>query len=182
MARPVDESLRENLLDDVLLAISRMGLGELSLRSLAREIGVSAHMLLYHFGSREAILDAVVAETSRRLATASIDLSANLPDIVRASWAWMTDPDQRGFLNVFYEVCAVGARDPARRGAIASALFTDWHRLLVHRGMRDTDATLLSATLHGLLLDLVLTGDRERVQRAFHAYAAALTSKTGAFA
>ncbi len=177
MARPVNESLRGNLLDDVLAAISRQGLGPLSLRPLAREIGVSPRMLLYHFGSREALLDEIVAETSRRLARAAVNPSAPLAEVVRASWSWMTDPHQRGFLNVFYEICALGARDPVRRGAVACALFTDWHGLLVQRGVSDTAATLLCATLHGLLLDLILTTERERVERAFNAFVAAIPSQ-----
>ncbi|MBD5654197.1 MAG: helix-turn-helix transcriptional regulator, partial [Candidatus Eremiobacteraeota bacterium] len=109
MARPVDASLRDDLLDDVLEAVSRLGLGNLSLRALARELRVSPRMLLYHFGSRDGLLDAVIAETSRRLAHAAATIDGALPEIVRASWAWMTAPQQRGFLNVFYEVCALGA-------------------------------------------------------------------------
>ena len=74
-------------------------------------------MLLYHFGSRDGILDAIVAETSRRLATSAVTMDASLPEIVRSSWSWMTAPSQRGFLNVFYEVCALGgARSDAPRG------------------------------------------------------------------
>ena len=151
MARPIDEKLRDDLLDDVLEAVSRLGLGGLSL-------------------------------TSRRLAQAASGVGGSLPEMVQASWSWMTAPRQRGFVNVFYEVCALGARDPVRRGAVASSLFTDWHALLVRLGVRDESATLLIAGLHGLMLDLVLTGDRERVDRAFAALLATLQSEKGALA
>lgn len=153
--------LRDDLIDDVLEAIARLGLGNLSLRALSRELGVSPRMLLYHFGSRDGLLDAIVAETSRRLAAAAA-LDGTLSDMVLASWSWMTAPRQRGFLNVFYEVCALGARDATR------------HALLLRRGVPDASATLLLATLHGLLLDLVLTGQVARIQRAFVAFAATL--------
>jgi AcrR family transcriptional regulator len=179
MARPVDLSLRGNLLDDLLEAVARLGLGNLSLRALGRELRVSPRMLLYHFGSRDGLLDAIVAETSRRLAAAAGGLEGPLPEVVRASWAWMTAPAQRGFLNVFYEVCALGARDASRRGIVASSLFTDWHALLVGRGVPDAEATLLLATLHGLLLDLVLTGEPARVGRALDAFVARLGAQRG---
>jgi AcrR family transcriptional regulator len=177
MARPVDHTLREDLLDDVLEAVARLGLGNLSLRALSRELGVSPRMLLYHFGSRDGLLDAIVAETSRRLASQGATLDGTLADAIRASWEWMTAPRQRGFLNVFYEVCALGARDDARRGVVASSLFVDWHAMLVTHGVPDAKATLLLATLHGLLLDLVLTGERERIDRAFAAFVATLASQ-----
>jgi AcrR family transcriptional regulator len=176
MARPVDTTLRGDLLDDVMEAVARLGLGNLSLRALARELDVSPRMLLYHFGSRDGLLDAVVAETSRRLAVAATTVGGTLPEIIRASWSWMTAPRQRGFQNVFYEVCALGARDESRRGVVASSLFVDWHALLVRRGVADAQATLLLATLHGLLLDLLLTGDRARIERAFVAMIATLHS------
>lgn len=165
--------LRDDLIDDVLEAVARLGLGNLSLRALSRELRVSPRMLLYHFGSRDGLLDAIVAETSRRLAAAAM-LDGTLSDMVLASWSWMTAPRQRGFLNVFYEVCALGARDATRRGVVAASLFTDWHALLLRRGVPDASATLLLATLHGLLLDLVLTGQVARIQRAFVAFSATL--------
>lgn len=164
-------------MDDVLDAVARLGLECTSLRALARELGVSPRMLLYHFGSRDGLLDAVVAETSRRLAEQTALLAGDLPAMVLESWAWMTEDSQRGFLNVFYEVCALGARDETRRGIVASSLFSDWHALLVQRGVPDATATLLLATLHGLLLDLVLTGERARVQRALAAFVATLPSQ-----
>ena len=176
MARPVDLSLRDDLLDGVLEAVARLGLGNLSLRALSRELGVSPRMLLYHFGSRDGLLDAIVTETSRRLATAAGILDGTLAEMVRTSWSWMTAPEQRGFLNVFYEVCALGARDASRRGIVASSLFTDWHALLVSRGVPDANATLLLATLHGLLLDLVLTGEPARIERALDAFIVRLTA------
>jgi len=177
MARHVDHNRREELLDDVMEAVARLGLGNLSLRALSRELGVSPRTLLYHFDSRDGLLDAIVSETSRRMAGAAAEIAGDLAETVRASWAWMTRPRQRGFLNVFYEVCALGARDPARRGAVAASLFSDWHAELVRRGVPDAAATLLLATLHGLLLDLVLTRERARIERAFTVFLATLTQK-----
>ena len=82
-------------MNDVLDAVARLGLECTSLRALARELGISPRMLLYHFGSRDGLLDAVVAETSRRLAEQTALLEGDLPAMVMESWAWMTEPHQR---------------------------------------------------------------------------------------
>ena len=44
------------------------------------------------------------------------------------------------------------------------------------RGVPDANATLLLATLHGLLLDLVLTGEPARIERALDAFIVRLTA------
>jgi AcrR family transcriptional regulator len=134
-------------------------------------------MLLYHFGSRDGLLDAIVAETGRRLAAEAATFHGTLHEVIGASWDWISAPRRRGFLGVFYEVCALGARDPSRRSAVASSLFTDWQALLVRRGLPDAAATLLLATMHGLALDLAVTGDRARIQRALSAYVATFPSQ-----
>jgi AcrR family transcriptional regulator len=157
-------------------AVARLGLGNLSLRALARELGVSPRMLLYHFGSRDGLVDATIAETGRRLGTEAASLQGSLHDVVHASWAWISSPRRRGLLKMFYEVCALGARDPARRGSVAATLFTDFHAVLVMRGVPDATATLLLATMHGLALDFMLTGDGERIARALDAFVATLPS------
>src|SRR5690348_16226025 len=56
MARPLDLDKRRDLLNGVLQYIAVHGLGELSLRPLAAELGTSARMLVYYFGSKEDML------------------------------------------------------------------------------------------------------------------------------
>ena len=47
---------RERLLAGAIEHVSQHGVGEISLRQLAAALGTSHRMLLYHFGSRGALL------------------------------------------------------------------------------------------------------------------------------
>jgi AcrR family transcriptional regulator len=59
-------ALREALLEAAWVAVSKDGVESLSLRSLADELGVSHGAPAHHFASREALLEALKAETFRR--------------------------------------------------------------------------------------------------------------------
>lgn len=53
---------RERLLDAALSSFATQGIAATSLRSLARENGITPAMLNYYFGSRDRLVEAVVAE------------------------------------------------------------------------------------------------------------------------
>jgi AcrR family transcriptional regulator len=59
-------SRREELLDQVTDHVLEHGLIGLTLRPLAAAIGTSDRMLIYHFGSRDALVSAVVDRATAR--------------------------------------------------------------------------------------------------------------------
>jgi AcrR family transcriptional regulator len=67
-ARPYHHgNLRAAMVQSALALLEANGLGELSLRRAAREIGVSQTAPLYHFGNKLGLLVAVATEGFRRL-------------------------------------------------------------------------------------------------------------------
>lgn len=84
---------RDELAEAACDYVLEHGVIGLSLRPLAAAIGTSDRMLVYHFGSR----DALVAEILERSTARSVDLLSKLPpgpavaDGVRALWAAFTD-------------------------------------------------------------------------------------------
>jgi AcrR family transcriptional regulator len=56
VARPIDVVKREELLATAATVLARTGLVDTSLRSLAAEMGTSARMLVYYFGSKEQLI------------------------------------------------------------------------------------------------------------------------------
>ncbi len=76
------ESRRDALLSACADHVLKEGLIGLSLRPLARAVGTSDRMLIYHFGSRDGLVAAIVDETTNRSVAYLGDLSA--PRAVRA--------------------------------------------------------------------------------------------------
>ena len=58
---------QSELLDDLTDHVLGVGLLDLTLRPMAAAIGTSDRMLIYHFGSRDALVAAVVAHAGEDL-------------------------------------------------------------------------------------------------------------------
>jgi AcrR family transcriptional regulator len=83
--RPIDHAKREELLAAAGSVLARTGVTDTSLRTLAAEMGTSARMLVYYFGSKERlILDvmnrqqrAAIPETDKVERPASMQRTGN---------------------------------------------------------------------------------------------------------
>lgn len=133
-------------------------------------------MLLYDFGTKEALLAAVLAEARRRLAgmwrTAVAQERLSPVAALRTAWTWMTDPDQVPYLRLFFEVQVDAMRRPDAYPDGGAAMTRDWLGL-VTAILEDAEpppdpaaATLAVAALRGLMLDRLTTGDLDRTDRA----------------
>jgi AcrR family transcriptional regulator len=80
-------NLRQALLDRAAVVLRERGAGALSLRELARDIGVSHAAPGRHFPDRQALLDALAAEGFARLGArlqAAVAAESRFPDQVRS--------------------------------------------------------------------------------------------------
>src|ERR1700742_1426201 len=68
MARYHHGNLRDAILEAAAAVIARDGVGALSLRAIAQDLGVSHTAFRRHFGSREGVLNALAVRGHRRLA------------------------------------------------------------------------------------------------------------------
>ena len=68
--------LRNALIEAGLAALERQDASELSLRALARDLGVSANAVYRHFADKDALLSALAAEGFRRFAQAQREARA----------------------------------------------------------------------------------------------------------
>jgi len=165
---------RDELLERVVAEVAVHGLADRSMREVAAAVGSSHRMLLYHFGSRDGLVAAVVAateaaqrETLRRLA-----IDADSPaDLVRQLWAQVSAPELRPFVRLFFETLATQSRTPGT----ATDPTADWldtvHGLgPVATGSDDTDTRLGIAVVRGLLIDVLATGDVDAATAALERY------------
>jgi AcrR family transcriptional regulator len=178
MTRTADEQRRTDLLDRALDYVLERGLAGLSLRPLAKATGASPRLLLYYFGSKEALVVAIILRgRARQQATmANLKLTASLGprSVARVLWHHFSEPRWEPLMRLFFEVYAMALHDPARFPGFLEAAVDDWLTALepccaragLGRDEARAHATLLIAGFRGFLLDLCATHDRARIDRA----------------
>jgi AcrR family transcriptional regulator len=182
--QPKPERHRE-LEDAVVNYVLAHGITDLSLRPVAEALGVSTYSLVYHFGSKEELIAAVLAriEERQRAMTASWirePESMSLAAVMRRYWMEWCLPDELApYHRLFYEVYVLSLQQPGRfpgfleRGALPwLALVRDLAR---RAGLREPDAelvaSLMTSTVLGALLVLLGTGDKDLATRTVDAAA-----------
>ena len=178
-------SARERLLAAAIEHVSQHGVGEISLRGLAAALGTSHRMLIYHFGSREALLIEVIrtVEEQQRMALAQILEDADMApaEIMRRMWARVADPALWPNERLFFEVYAQALQGSPHALPLLDGIVDAWVEPLAAlvapgrpREEARAEARLGVAVVRGLLLDLLATGDREAVDAAMERYISAI--------
>ncbi|MBT0769589.1 TetR/AcrR family transcriptional regulator [Kineosporia sp. J2-2] len=170
------DSRKDQLLELTHDYVRQHGLADLSLRPLAAAVGSSPRVLLFLFGSKDGLVKALLERARddelRLLRTLP---EAGLIDTAHLLWGWLRDPGHRGSVTLWAEAYArsLVARDEVWAG-FAERTVNDWLGFLAARqddSERGTTRALAVRTavlmaLRGALLDLLATGDDERVTAA----------------
>ena len=175
---------RDELLARCVAWFAEHGVGDTSLRTLAANVGTSHRMLLYHFGSREGLLAAVVGSVEqaerdllqRQLRDADDPYAAGL-----AFWAHVADAAAT-FAPLYFELAGHAMQGQPWAGGLRAWLTSGWAEALTDLWMRlgrpaDEAAELARvnlAVVRGLLFDLALTGDRVAADEGMRVLAAGL--------
>jgi AcrR family transcriptional regulator len=183
VTRTSDAQARGRLLDTIVDYVLVHGLAELSLRPLAAAVDSSPRMLLYHFGSKGELVLAVLEATRRRhaeLLESWYERSAehDARTLLLRAWQWLTAPRHDRLLRLLFETYGLALQDRKRHAVFLRSAVNDWivpfSRTLERQGFAreraDALGTLLVAVVRGLLLDVLATGDRARVDRAFRSF------------
>jgi len=166
---------KEELTEALIEYLLTHGLTELSLRPLAAELGSSARLLIYHFGSKEGLLAAAMDAMHSHLrsslqALAKTDIRKGDTRILREFWDWALAAENFSYLKLLYELQILVARHPETYGSFLQQATGRWLELI--KGLLPADkqraaiASLPIAVFDGLFLELMSTGDRERTTRA----------------
>jgi AcrR family transcriptional regulator len=167
---------QDELLELAYQYVLAHGLADMSLRPLAKAIGSSPRVLLFLYGSKDALIRALL-DRARADELAAIDAfkeienGAGLADSARQVWRWLSAPDHRLLLGLWVEAYARSLTDPAGPwGGFAEQTVQDWLGLLAstqRQARRRSPAgaaerTAVLALLRGAMLDLLATGDLAR--------------------
>ncbi|MHB8450904.1 MAG: TetR/AcrR family transcriptional regulator [Mycobacteriales bacterium] len=183
-----DRGPRAELVQRATGALIERGLSDLSLRELATLTGTSHRMLIYHFGSRNALLMEVAREVERRQRAVLADLlegfDGSLADLARCFWRSLCAPTLAPLERLFFELYGQDLQGKLADGAFLAGVVDNWIEpmvpVLMAEGLTEADARaearLGLAVVRGLLLDLLATGDRVEVDCAFERHLAAVSA------
>ena len=181
MARPPDPSIRARLREQAADYVLSHGVGDLTLRPLARALKTNARMLIYHFGSREGLMREVLSyvrerEDARIQAWFQAGKSPRtLPQFLRWFWRRSTASRRRPAIRLLFELYALALRNPREYPGVLEDPLSYWQKLTERTGISvkpdAVEATVLLAATRGLLLDFCATRGRARVERAIEALA-----------
>jgi AcrR family transcriptional regulator len=175
---------RDALLARAIGHFAEHGVGDTSLRALAEAIGTSHRMLIYHFGSRDGLLAAVVdivEQGARDTLARMVAEAKDDPDPLEAGlryWHLVTD-EALVYGPLFFELSSHAMLDLPYAAGLRERLVSTWlvslEAMWTARGVprlaARQQARLDLAVSRGLLHDLLLTGDRRAVDRAMQQYA-----------
>ncbi len=172
---------RQELLERLVGHVAENGMSDASLRELALAVGTSHRMLLYHFGSREGMVAAVVAtvEASQRQVLQDLAENATTPEqLVADQWRVLCDPAVAPFVRLFFEVVAQAMFERPGTEGFLDSLTEPWLQAGTDAATRldievDPDEIRLGvAVVRGLLLEAVTSGDVDASTRSLERFLA----------
>lgn len=122
MARSVDTERKPLLLAAIIEYFEDKPLSGLSFRTLAKGLGVSSYALVYHFGTKDQLVNELVraiAETQKGAETAAatdaaVSIEAHLTQLA-ASVEWALDPANLSLQRLEFEAAMIETIHPAAR-------------------------------------------------------------------
>jgi AcrR family transcriptional regulator len=178
---------RTELADQALNYVLLNGLIGLSLRPLAAALGTSDRMLIYHFTSKERLVEAILERAQQHLAD-SIDPPGpevgSLPDLINYLWAALNTPAAMSVTRLYLETCMLAVQNPQQWSSAVDKLRGPWRAPLrtglvafgITPAQAEPVADFILATLDGLALDRLTASDPGRVDAAAAAFAELLAA------
>jgi len=170
------------LLDAAIAYVAEHGIGDISLRALAAELGTSHRMLIFHFGSKEELWTEIVHTVEQRQRERLAEL---LPDPSQPTreglWTWwkhISDPSLWPNERLFFELYGQALQGRGHASEFLDGIVEDWVRPIAQANvaagapepLARAHARLGVAVTRGLLLDLLATRDVNRVDEAMSAF------------
>src|SRR5580692_12709563 len=130
MSRTADDARRAELLERAVDYVLSQGLAQLSLRPLAKATGSSPRLLLYYFGSKEALVVEIIrrGRARQRETMANLKLTAALSphQVTRILWRHFSEPRWEPLMRLFFEVYGLALQDRSRFPGFLDSAVDDW--------------------------------------------------------
>ncbi|HMV78369.1 MAG TPA: TetR family transcriptional regulator [Leptospiraceae bacterium] len=181
MNRHEDTTAKEEILEKIILALSRKGLNNLSLREIAKEIGSSGRMIIYYFKSYDLLINSVFIHLStkhkRNLKTVfSENRNRTFSEAADIYIRQIFSPENRRPLLLFLELYTKAARHPAKHKSFFKEVLFKWiteiQKLIAPELTEHSEyyASMIISFYRGLLMDWLASEDTERILNANAAF------------
>lgn len=177
MSRPAEPQKKQELLEQCLAAAIEVGALDSSINAIARRIGTSGRMLVYHFGSKQELERQLIGllETRLREKLWSVqDLSLEEVDCLATPllkmWSHLTSLEMHGLLKLTMEL-----NQRAMQGDLETRRFLEresqqWIDSLSSFTNDKTAALSLFHLFQGAILDFLTTGNPQRGHQTIKAF------------
>jgi len=180
MGRHRDLERRAELLDEVVGYLGRNGLAGVSLRPVARALGVSVNALVHHFGTKDELVVAALRRAAEIQRGVEGRWRRQVPHLTTAElqrrwWRWINrSPEHLALVRLGLEAATLDATVSGLPGDVRAEQISFWREDIAARLIADgikpedaeREASLVKATFTGLVLDLLATGQRKRLTEA----------------
>lgn len=177
MSRPPEPQKKQELLEQCLAAAIEVGALDSSINAIAKQIGTSGRMLVYHFGSKQELERQLIGllETRLREKLWSVQgLSLEGVDCLATPllemWSHLTSLEMHGFLKLTMEL-----NQRAIQGDLETQRFLEresqqWVDSLSGFTNDKTAALSLFHLFQGAILDFLTTGNTQRGYQTIKAF------------
>lgn len=171
------EARRQQLFEQTIDHLLRQGISNISVRSVAEALGISHRTLLHHFGSKDQMIQSVLEEVQKREVNRGrerAEFYKNDPlGMLDSAWEQLSSPSYLGFLRLSLE-SAGQSHIPGVDGDVAETTRLEikyFETAIRNHGVPAEKAiglaTAMKGALGGLNLDLMMTGDRDRIDQSY---------------
>ena len=178
MSRPTEPEKKQALLERCLTAAIEEGALDTSLSAIAKRIGTSGRMIVYHFGSKQelerqliGLLETRLREELRSSQNVSPRGSGCLADSLLAIWRHLTTPEMHGLLKLSMELNQRAVQGDLETQHLLERESQRWVDYLSNFTGSKEAALSLFHLFQGAILDFLTTGNAQRGQQSLESFA-----------
>lgn len=177
MSRPTEPQKKEKLLEQCLAAAIEVGALDSSINAIAKRIGTSGRMLVYHFGSKHELERQIIGLLETRLREklwsfqgVSLEGADCLVEPLLEMWRHLTSPEMHGLLKLTMELNQRAIQGDSETQRFLEQESQKWVDSLFNLTHDKTTALSLFHLFQGAILDFLTTGNAQRGQQTIKAF------------
>jgi AcrR family transcriptional regulator len=177
MSRPSEPQKKQELLEQCLAVTIEVGVLDCSINAIAKRIGTSGRMLIYHFGSKQELERQLISLLEMRLREklwtfqgVSLEEADCLTEPLLEMWEHLTSPEMRGLLKLTMELNQRAIQGDSETQRFLERESQQWIDSLSTLTNDKAIALSLFHLFQGAILDFLTTGNAQRGQQTIKAF------------